>query len=247
MKISIISVVFNGAKTLETAIQSVLAQHYQEVEHIVVDGGSCDGSVEILKRYSAHLSFTSEPDQGLYDALNKGIARARGEIVGILHSDDVFAHPQVLHKVASTFQENQEAQMVYGDLVYLKGSKVVRYYQSGEFDPKLFFYGRVPAHPTVFVKKSVYDRFGGYKIDYKISADYEWLLRVLVLGGVKWVYLPEVLVKMGVGGLSTRGLKSLWIANKENLRACRENGIKAHWGTMLLKYPYKIKGLFKRS
>lgn len=247
MKLSIISVVLNGAKTLEATIQSVLAQDYSPLEYVIVDGGSIDGSLQIIKQYAQHLSYISEPDRGLYDAMNKGIHLAKGEIIGILNSDDVYAYPGVLSKVAGAFEQNPEAQMVYGDLIYVQDSKVMRYYESGYFDPKLFFYGRVPAHPTLFVKKGVYERFGGYKIDYQISADYEWLLRVLVLGKIKWVYLPEVLVKMGVGGVSTRGLKSLWIANKENLRACRENGIKAHWGTMLLKYPYKIRGLWRKT
>ncbi|WP_104753511.1 glycosyltransferase family 2 protein [Helicobacter salomonis] len=246
MTLSIISVVLNGVKTLEATIQSVLGQNYRPLEYCIIDGGSVDGSLGIIQRYAQHLSFVSEPDRGLYDAMNKGIARARGEIIGILNSDDIYAHPGVLAQVVQTFESNPEAQMVYADLVYVKDDRIVRHYVSGEFSKKGFFYGRVPAHPTLFVRKGVYEHFGGYKIDYKISADYEFLLRTLYVGGLKVVYVPQVWVKMGVGGVSTRGLKSLWIANQENLRACQENGIKAHWGTMLLKYPYKIQGLFKR-
>ncbi|WP_104640811.1 glycosyltransferase family 2 protein [Helicobacter bizzozeronii] len=243
-KISIISAVLNAKATITHAIHSALEQSLPPFEHIVMDGGSTDGSLEILQGFK-HLKLFSGPDQGLYDALNKGIAHASGEIIGILHSDDVFANPQVLSVIAQAFEANPSAQVVYGDLVYVKDSKIVRYYKSGSFDPKLFFYGRVPAHPTLFVKKEIYDRFGGYKIDYQIAGDYEWIVRVMLLGKVKWVYLPQVLVKMGVGGISTRGLKSLWRANQENLRACQENGIQVSWAHMLLRYPYKIWGVLK--
>ncbi|BDR28667.1 glycosyltransferase family 2 protein [Helicobacter suis] len=244
MKISLITPVLNRVKTLKHTIQSVLEQSQTPYEHLIIDGGSVDGTLELLKAYP-HLLVHSKPDLGLYDAMNKGIALAKGEIIGILNSDDVYAHSKVLEKIAQVFKDNPQAQMVYGDLVYVRDAKIVRYYQSGNFDPKLFFYGRVPAHPTLFVRKEVYARFGGYKIDYKIAADYEFLVRTLLKGGVSWAYLPEVLIKMGVGGVSTQGLKSLWLANKENLRACRENGIKANLLTMLLRYPYKIKGLLR--
>ncbi|WP_104758704.1 glycosyltransferase family 2 protein [Helicobacter bizzozeronii] len=243
-RISIISAVLNAKATITHAIHSALEQSLPPFEHIVIDGGSTDGSLETLQSFP-HLKLYSGPDQGLYDALNKGIAHASGEIIGILHSDDVFANPHVLSVVAQAFKANPSVQVVYGDLVYVKDSKIVRYYKSGPFDPKLFFYGRVPAHPTLFVKKEIYDRFGGYKIDYKIAGDYEWILRVMLLGKVEWVYLPQVLVKMGVGGISTSGLKSLWLANQENLRACQENGIKMNWARLLLRYPYKIRGLLQ--
>ncbi|MFC3848025.1 glycosyltransferase family 2 protein [Helicobacter baculiformis] len=246
MKISLITPVFNGATTIKATLESVASQSIAPLEHWIMDGGSIDGTLEILQGYP-HLQVFSAPDQGLYDAMNKGIARAQGEVVGIINSDDSYAHSGVLAQVLEAFKTHPQADMVYADLVYVKGDRIVRYYKSGAFSKKGFFYGKVPAHPTLFVRKEVYDRFGGYKIDYKISADYEFLLRTLYVAGLRAVYVPEVWVKMGVGGVSTRGLKSLWLSNKENLRACRENGIKAHWGTMLLKYPYKIWGLWHRG
>ncbi|CRF51375.1 Colanic acid biosynthesis glycosyl transferase WcaE [Helicobacter heilmannii] len=212
------------------------------MEHLIIDGQSTDGTLELLKAYP-HLQVFSSKDKGLYDAMNKGINLAKGEIIGILNSDDCYANAEVLSQVLEAFKTHPQADMVYANLVYVKGAKVVRCYVSGHFSKRGFFYGKVPAHPTLFVRKAVYDRFGGYKIDYKIAADYEFLLRTLVVAGLKAVYVPHVWVKMGVGGVSTRGLKSLWLANQENLRACRENGIKANMATMLLRYPYKILGL----
>ncbi|BCZ16792.1 Glycosyl transferase [Helicobacter sp. NHP19-003] len=214
------------------------------MEHLIIDGGSTDNTLELLKAYP-HLQVSSGPDKGLYDAMNKGIALSKGEIVGILNSDDCYADSSVLAQVREAFQAHPQADMVYADLVYVKGSKIVRHYVSGHFSKKGFFYGKVPAHPTLFVRREIYTRFGGYKIDYKIAADYEFLLRTLVVAGLRAVYVPCVWVQMGVGGVSTQGLKSLWQANKENLRACRENGIKANMATMLLRYPYKIWGVLK--
>ncbi|WP_120951274.1 glycosyltransferase family 2 protein [Helicobacter sp. L8] len=246
MKISLVTPVLNGAKSIQATLKSVAMQSTSPMEHLILDGGSVDGTLEILKDYT-HVQVFSAPDQGLYDAMNKGIARAQGEIIGILNSDDCYAHANVLSQVLEAFKTHPQADMLYADLVYVKNNRIVRYYKSGAFSKEGFFYGKVPAHPTLFVRKEVYDHFGGYKIDYKISADYEFLLRTLYVGGLRAVYVPGVWVKMGVGGVSTRGLKSLWVANVENLRACRENGVRAHWGTMLLKYPYKILGLFKKS
>ncbi|WP_104707637.1 glycosyltransferase family 2 protein [Helicobacter ailurogastricus] len=244
MNISLITPVLNGAKTIEKSVKSVLAQSTPPMEHLILDGGSVDGTLEILKTYP-HLQVFSGPDEGLYDAMNKGINLAKGEIIGILNSDDCYAHSQVLSQVLEAFQAHPQADMVYADLVYVKDSKIVRHYVSGHFSKRGFFYGKVPAHPTLFVRREVYARFGGYKMDYKIAADYEFLLRTLYVAGLKAVYVPCVWVQMGVGGVSTSGLKSLWLANKENLRACRENGIKANMATMLLRYPYKIWGVLK--
>ncbi|WP_197271655.1 glycosyltransferase family 2 protein [Helicobacter heilmannii] len=244
INLSLITPVLNGGQTIKTCVESVAAQSAPPMEHLILDGGSIDNTLEVLKAYP-HLQVFSSPDLGLYDAMNKGIARAKGEIIGILNSDDCYAHTGVLSQVLEAFKNHPQADMVYADLVYVKGGRVVRCYVSGHFSKRGFFYGKVPAHPTLFVRKAVYDRFGGYKIDYKIAADYEFLLRTLVVAGLKAVYVPHVWVKMGVGGVSTRGLKSLWLANQENLRACRENGIKANMATMLLRYPYKIWGVLK--
>ena len=249
MKISIITVVWNNAATIKDAIDSVLTQTYENIEYIVVDGASTDGTVEIVQSYGEKISkFISEKDKGLYDAMNKGIGLSTGDIVGILNSDDFYIANDVIEKVVKEFEE-KGVDSVYADLVFVKPenlSKTVRYYDSSHFSPDKFAYGWMPAHPTFFVKREIYEKYGVFKTDYKIAADYELLTRFLGKNKVSYSYIKEPIVKMRIGGASTSGIKSNYILNKEIIRACRENDIYTNWLMVLSKYPKKILGLLKK-
>lgn len=248
MKISIVTVVFNNANTIKDAINSVLNQTYQDIEYIIIDGKSTDGTIEIIQSYGSKISkFVSEPDKGIYDAMNKGLKLATGDVVGILNSDDFYILNDVIEKVVKVFEE-QQVESMFADLVYVKAEdidKVVRYYDSSYFSLDKFAYGWMPAHPTFFIKREVYERYGYFKIDYKIAADYELLVRFLAKNGVSYYYLREPIIKMRIGGVSTRNLKSNFILNQEILKACFENGIYSNWFMVLSKYPRKLLGYFK--
>jgi glycosyltransferase involved in cell wall biosynthesis len=245
LKISIITVVWNNASTIRDAIDSVLGQTYDNIEYIVVDGASTDGTVEIVQSYDDKISkFVSEKDKGLYDAMNKGIRLATGNVIGILNSDDFYIDEFVIENVVKEFEEKQ-CDSVYADLVFVKPEnldKVVRYYDSSHFSPSKFAYGWMPAHPTFFVKREFYEKYGVFKTDYKIAADYELLTRFLAKNKISYSYMKEPIVKMRIGGASTSGIKSNYILNKEIIRACKENGIYTNWLMVLSKYPKKIIG-----
>jgi len=248
MKITIITVVFNGAKYIRSAIQSVLSQDYDNIEYIVIDGGSTDGTVDIVKEYQDKISvFISEPDEGIYDAMNKGIALATGNVIGILNSDDFYINELTIGKVVKEFKE-KKVDSVYADLVYVEPknlNKTVRYYDSGNFNPSKFSYGWMPAHPTFFVKRKAYEKYGVFRTDLKIAADFDILARFLYIHKISYSYTKEVLVKMRTGGVST-SFNSIWINNIETLRVCRDNGIKTNIFKILSKYPAKILGLLKK-
>ena len=249
MKISIVTVVYNNANVIKSAIDSVLNQTYKNIEYIIIDGKSTDGTVEIIQSYGDKINkFVSEPDNGIYDAMNKGLKLATGDVVGILNSDDFYISNDVLSKVIEIFKEHSVDSM-FADLVYISPEnleKVVRYYDSSYFSPDKFAYGWMPAHPTFFVKREVYEEYGYFKPGYKIAADYELLVRFLAKYGVSYYYLREPIIKMRIGGVSTQNLKSNFILNKEILKACFENGIYSNWFMVLSKYPQKILGYFKR-
>ncbi|MBE0514903.1 glycosyltransferase family 2 protein [Sulfurimonas sp.] len=248
MKISIITVVYNNVATIKDAIDSVLDQTYKNIEYIIIDGASTDGTVEIVQSYGDKISkFVSEPDRGLYDAMNKGIALATGDVVGILNSDDFYIDEYVIEKVVKELEEKQ-VDSVYADLVYVKPQnleKVVRYYDSSHFTPLKFAYGWMPAHPTFFVKHWVYEKYGVFRTDLKIGADFDILARFLYTHKISYSYMKEVLVKMRVGGVST-SFSSIWINNIEQLQVCKDNGIDTNMFKILSKYPSKIMGMFKR-
>ena len=254
MKISIITIVYNNKETVPDAINSVLSQDYDNIEYIVVDGASTDGTVEVIKdvvkRYpERNTKFISEKDNGIYDAMNKGIRLATGDIIGILNSDDSYINNNVISTVVNEFM-GKKVGAVFADLVYVRTNdldKIVRYYSSANFHPGKMAYGWMPAHPTFFAKKKIYEQHGLYKTDYRIAADYELIARFLVKNKVSYSYIPQVLVKMRTGGTSTRNLKSNWILNKEILRACAENGIKTNIIKVLSKYPTKIFQLIKKQ
>jgi len=244
MKVSIITVVYNNACVIKTAIESVLSQTYPKIEYIIIDGKSTEGTVEIIRAYGDKISkFISEPDNGMYDAMNKGIKLATGDIIGILNSDDIYKTNDAIEQVVDVFQR-QNVQSVFADLVYVRSEnldKVVRYYDSGYFCPDRFAYGWMPAHPTFFVKKEVYEKYGYFKTDYQIAADFELTARFLKKYGITYAYLPKVLVKMRTGGVSN-SLKSFYINSMEQLRACKENGISTNIFKILSKYPTKMLG-----
>ena len=248
MKISIITVVWNNAKTIKYAIDSVLNQTHKNIEYIILDGASTDGTIEIIRSYGDKISkFVSEPDKGIYDAINKGIKLATGDVVGILNSDDFYIDDYVIEKVVKEFEEKQ-VDSVYADLVFVKPddlSKAVRYYDSSSCGSENFQYALYPAHPTFFVRKWVYDKYGVFKTDYKIGADFDLMARFLYTNNISYSYIKEPLIKMRVGGVST-SFSSIWINALEQLRVCGENDIKTNIFKILMKYPVKLMGVFKK-
>ena len=246
MNISLITVTFNSAASLRYTIQSVLSQSYPNIEYIIIDGASKDDTVSIIKEYEpkfyGRMRWISEPDKGLYDAMNKGIRMATGDIVGIINSDDFYHRTDVMAKVVNVFQD-EAVQTVYGDVRFVNSDnldKTVRYYSSKNFFPKLFRYGFMPAHPTFFTYRRYFEEFGYYKTDYKIAADYELLIRFLYTHKLKSKYLPLDFMKMRTGGTSTASIKSNILLNKEIVRACRANGIWTCMPLLFLKYFIKI-------
>ncbi len=238
MLISIITAVLNSADTIESCIRSVQSQTYKNIEHIIIDGGSSDGTLEVIERYRKNIAnFISEPDNGMYDAINKGVKLALGEVVAILNSDDFYAHDRVLERVAEVMNQSN-AESCYGDLLYVdkdNPDKVIRYWKSGEYKEGSFRYGWHPPHPAFFVRKRVYDRFGYFNTDLKIAADYELMLRFLERYRISTVYIPDVLVKMRVGGKSNRSLRNILFQSWEDYRAWRINGLKGGFSAVLLK------------
>jgi glycosyltransferase involved in cell wall biosynthesis len=250
LKVSVITVSYNSNATIEDAILSVSGQTHENKEHIVIDGGSIDGTYErILKNRHRLSNFISEKDRGIYDAMNKGLNLADGDVIGFLNSDDIYADNSILAEVVYRMKSNG-LDCVFGDLVYVDQhdtNRIVRYYSSKDFSLKQISIGYMPAHPTIFFHKSVYEKYGLFKIDYKISGDFEYVARVFRNRELRYAYIPKIMVKMRTGGTSTRNLRSSWILNMEVLRACRENGINTNILKLFLKYPSKILGLFNKN
>lgn len=233
MKISIITVVYNNKETIQDAINSVLSQDYDNIEYIIVDGASTDGTVEAIKeaikRYTERsIKFISEKDDGIYDAMNKGVALATGEVVGLLNGDDVYADNLVLKKVAGVFT-NRSVDVCYADLVYVDKydlNKVVRYWKSSDYHDSLFSKGWAPPHPTFFVRRKVYEKYGVFDLSYSMGNDVDLMMRFLEKYKLKSVYVPDVLVKMRLGGISNRHFLNIVRQNMELLRAGKKNDIK---------------------
>jgi glycosyltransferase involved in cell wall biosynthesis len=243
LKISIITVSFNSVKSIAHTINSVLAQTYPEIEYIIIDGSSTDGTIEIIESFSSGIStFISEPDKGIYDAINKGIKMATGDIIGILNSDDFFYDNSVIEKIAKSIEENN-IDAIIGDVQFVdqaNTSKVIRYYSSKHFKTARFRFGFMPAHSSFYVKKELFEKLGYYKTDYKIAADYELLIRFLYVNKIKYKYLEMPFVSMRMGGVSNKSIHSIYTLNKEIAKACRENGIKTNYIFIYSKYFAKI-------
>lgn len=248
MKVSIITSTYNSAYTIKDTIESVIAQTHTNIEHIVVDGASKDNTLEIVKDYSNKISkIISEPDNGIYDAMNKGIRAATGDIIGILNSDDFFTSTDVVSIIVKTFEEN-DIDALFGDVHFVNSNnlnKCVRYYSSSVFRPSLFRYGFMPAHPSFYMKKEYYEKYGLYSLDYKIASDYDLLIRYLYKNTVRYKYVKKDFVTMRTGGVSTRNFNSRILLNKEIIEACRRYGIYTNMFLLSLKYLYKIFELRK--
>ena len=240
MKISIITISFNAKDTIEKTLKSVVSQSYKNIEHIIIDGGSKDNTLEICNSFSHILKIISEPDKGVYDAFNKGLKIATGEIVGFLNADDVFYSENSVQDIADAFSNNK-ADIVYGNLDYVnEEGKVIRNWTSKQYENGLVKKAWMPAHPTFYCKKVVYDRLGGYNDSFKIAGDFELCLRFLEINNIPSFYLNKKVVKMLVGGISNSGLKSKWIIFKEELRAFRINNISIN---PILFFFHKLKKL----
>ena len=243
MKVSIITVVFNGEQTLKSCVESVLNQSYPDIEYIVIDGKSTDNTPKIVANYGTKIAvFISEKDQGIYDAMNKGIAHATGEVIGILNADDFYADNQVIEKLVAKLKET-DADGIYGDLVYVDANdtaQVTRYWKSGGFDRKKFLFGWMPPHPTFFVKKASYDQLGTYRLDLGSAADYELMLRFLYKQRLKVTYLPEIVTVMRTGGVSNKTVGNRLKANQSDREAWHLNELKPYWFTLWLKPLRKV-------
>ena len=247
MKISIITITYNSAKTLQRALASILSQTYKDIEHIIVDGASDDGTVEIIKAYAAaheNVQWVSEKDDGIYNALNKGIRMATGDVIGFLHSDDVLNSADSIEQIATAFESSQ-ADVVYGDLQYCKGGKVVRRWKSNAFNPRTLKFGWMPPHPTVYVRKEVYEQVGLYDEWFRISADYDMLLRIFT-AGYKTYYIPEVMVSMETGGASNKNTKARLSKTQEDFIVLKKNHVGAGLLTVACKQLRKIRQFLRR-
>jgi glycosyltransferase involved in cell wall biosynthesis len=241
--VTIITVVFNGAATLEDAIRSVIAQTYGNVEYIVIDGGSTDATLDILRKYESNVDYwVSERDAGIYDAMNKGIALARGDYIGMLNSDDYFASPSAVEKIVMRLKASN-ADAVFSNLDIVDSAnpdRVFRKYRVASFTPFMLMLGMMPAHPTFYCRKSCYEKAGPFNTDYRIAADFEMLARLLMKHHITWSFMDETTVKMRSGGLSTSGIKSSWVVNREIIRACSENGLYTNMFMLALKLPVRL-------
>lgn len=250
MKVSIITIAFNSAETIEDTIQSVIAQDYDNIEYIIIDGGSNDDTLNIIEKYKDWIhKVISEPDKGIYDAMNKGVNNASGDLIGILNSDDFYAHSDVISKVVSKITE-ANTDSIYADLVYVDRNNtndVTRKWISGSYEDGMFLKGWMPPHPTFFLKKICYDKYGTYTLKLKSAADYELMLRMLHKHKISTTYLPQIITKMRVGGESNVSIKNRIRANKEDAEAWRMNGLKPGAFTRFKKPLSKVKQFLKKS
>lgn len=247
MKVSIITATYNSDATLIDTLLSIEKQSYQDIEYIIVDGASTDNTILIITNNSTRVSkLVSEADKGMYDALNKGISMATGDIIGFLHSDDLFAYPDAISEVVETFREN-ECDAVYGDLEYVSKhdvSHVIRHWRSGSYSKRKVKFGWMPPHPTFYMKRDLYSSLGLFDLSFKISADYDSLVRYIDKNNISLAYIPKVITKMRVGGLSNRSLINIMLKTKEDVQVMKANGL--FWPMALLcKNLSKLPQFFK--
>lgn len=242
MKVSVITATFNAAGTLAACLDSVAAQQHADIEQWIIDGASTDGTRAVVDQRGTRVcGVVSEPDRGIYDALNKGLARVTGDVVGFLHADDMFADSQTVASIAQAFHD-PDVQVIYGDLTYVDRSdpnRVIRYWQSCPFEAALLTRGWMPPHPTFYARRSVYERLGGFDLRYRVAADYDCMVRLLRAPDTRALYVPRVLVKMRVGGLSNRSLRAIALKSSEDLNIMRRHGL-GGLGTLLRKNLSKL-------
>lgn len=238
MKVSIVTATFNSAATIGDTLRSVNEQTHPDIEHVIVDGGSRDDTLAIVRTQGQRIGpVVSEPDQGIYDAMNKGIALATGEVIGILNSDDLYAGPEAIARVVEAFSADPALDAVYGDLCYVRQGdtrQIVRYWQSSDYRPGQFEKGWVPPHPTFFARRSVYERFGSFDLAYRLAADWELLVRLIEVQRIRVRHLPQVLVHMRLGGATNKSLSNIWRQNREIWRAAHAHALRPRLGTFVL-------------
>ena len=250
LKISIITVCFNSEKTIRDTIESVIAQDYTDIEYIIVDGGSNDSTMSIIQEYEDSINTViTEIDKGIYDAMNKGIKLATGDVIGILNSDDIFENSLVISDVIKLFKSIPSVSLIFGDVVIvdpIKTENIIRFCSSKNFRRWKLRFGWMPPHPATFIKKTVYEQVGNYSLDYKISADYELFVRMLMVNQLNYSRMNKILVRQRAGGVSTSGFKSSLLLNSEIVEACKINGFYTNLFLVLLKIPFKLLELVKK-
>ena len=247
MKISIITITYNSASSLQRALDSVQSQNYKDIEHVIIDGASMDGTRKLIEAYAKqhkNVKWVSEKDNGIYDAINKGIRLATGDVIGFLHSDDMFYSVDSIGQIVAAFEQNQ-ADVVYGDLQYMRGNKVVRRWKSNAFNPRALKYGWMPPHPTVYVRREVYQQVGEYDSWFRISADYDMILRIFT-AGYNTHYIPEVLVCMETGGASNKNTKARLSKTMEDYIVLKKNHVGAGYLTVACKQLRKVKQFIRK-
>lgn len=250
MKISIITVCYNSAETIGRTLRSVREQTYGEIEHILIDGGSRDNTLEVVVAEGPHVAkLISKKDNGIYDAMNKGIQLATGDVLAFLNADDFYKDPEVLAQVAKVMQDEQ-LDALYGDVEFFRLGKqdvVVRRYESGRFTAGRLGWGWMPAHPALFVRRALFERYGLFRTEYRIAGDFEFIARVFRHPELRHRHLPKSLVCMQMGGISTSGWRATLLLNREMIRACRANAIQTNWLKILVRYPLKALEFFRTA
>ena len=248
MKVSIITATYNSEKTIKETLSSLENQTYQNIEYIIIDGSSTDNTLNVIKQNCTRVcKVISEKDNGIYDALNKGINAATGNIIGFLHSDDLFASPQTIKNIVNTFTVNK-TDAVYGDLQYVSATdinKIIRIWKSGEYNKNKLKYGWMPPHPTFYMRRELYKKLGGFDLNYRIAGDYDSILRYLYVNNISMSYCHEVLVKMRIGGVSNRNIKTIITKSLEDIRAMKSAELFVPT-SLLIKNFSKIPQFFKR-
>ena len=253
LEISLITAIYNANETISNCLNSISEQTLRtHVEYIIMDGGSTDGTIDTIHEWrttdSRPIRLVSQPDRGLYDALNKGIALATGDVIGILHADDFFNSTETLAKVSAIF-EDPSVDSCYGDLLYVDAqdtSKIIRYWRSGNFNVSRFYHGWMPPHPTFFIRRSIYEKYGGFNLNFGTAADYELMLRFLVRYRISTVYLPEVVTRMRAGGMSNASVANRLRAHRNDRKAWYINGLRPYPWTLAMKPLRKISQYFMK-
>ena len=249
MKISIITVCYNAEKTIRGTINSVLTQSHPDIEYLIVDGGSTDDTLSIIQEYAGRLRYVSEADRGIYDAMNKGIAMASGDYIGLLNADDFFADQTVIAQMVVEIQESN-CDLLFSQLYVVDeqdSARILRKYRVSSYSRNTLRLGMMPAHPTVYLRRSCYQQLGAapYRTDYQIAADFELMVRLLMTQNISFTYLPMVSVIMRAGGVSNRSLGARVQLNREIIRACHDNGLYTNWLVLLLKVPARLLELLR--